>query len=338
MKKHFLPQTGKFYKANLHCHTKASDGAYTPEETKQHYKDRGYSILAFTDHNVMIDNSHLIEPDFVVLNGVEYNINMQPYQAPRGSRCSAEFNFIAPTPDTKLVCFQEKYALYTKPEYMARVMKDENEEPFERYYYPECANEMMRIAREAGYFVSYNHPICSQENYLAYSKYKGMHAMEILNSGAHYHHNLGYAPGVYDDICKTGNIIYCVATDDAHSELGAYGGYVMLKADKLDYTTVIDALKAGNFYSSSGAVINDIWYEDGYMHISCENAKAIYINTGTTFGGASHAKGDEVLDGASFKLHPLMKYVRFTVVDKDRNYAWSNAYPINEFLDEIKEK
>ena len=337
MKKHFLPESGTFYKANLHCHTKASDGAYTAEVTKQHYKERGYSILAITDHNVMIDNSHLIEPDFVVLNGVEYNINMQPYQAPRGSRSSAEFNFIAPTPDTKLVCFQEKYAKYTTPDYMARVMKDENEEPFERYYSPECANEMMRIAREAGYFVSYNHPLGSQENYLVYTKYRGMHAMEILNYGGEYFGNHGYAPGVYDDICKTGNIIYCIATDDAHSEVGAYGGYTMVKADKLDYITVMDALKAGNFYSSSGAVINDIWYEDGYVHITCENAQSVYLNTGTTFGGFVHAEGDEPLTKASFKLHPLMKYVRLTVVDKNQNRAWSNAYPIKEFLHEIKE-
>ena len=35
MKKYLLPKEGKFYKANLHMHTTISDGAMTPEETKE---------------------------------------------------------------------------------------------------------------------------------------------------------------------------------------------------------------------------------------------------------------------------------------------------------------
>ena len=50
MRKYLLPEQGKFYRANLHCHTTVSDGKTTPEETKQFYKDEGYSIIAFTDH------------------------------------------------------------------------------------------------------------------------------------------------------------------------------------------------------------------------------------------------------------------------------------------------
>lgn len=338
MKKYLLPETGNFYKANLHCHTVVSDGIFTPEDVKAAYKAEGYSILAFTDHNIMIDNTHLTEPDFLVLNGVEYNISMKPYQAPRGSRSSGEFNMIAPTPDTKLIMYQEKYVAYTRSHaYFDKAMRDENEEPYERYYSPECISDMMTRAREAGFFVSYNHPGYSQENYTVYTKYKGMHAMEILNYGSDYYFNNGYAPQVYDDICKTGNLIYCIAADDNHVEEDRFGGYVMLRADKLDYTTVIEALKNGDFYSSSGAVINDIWYEDGYVHINCENAQSIFLNTGTTLGGCAHANGDEALTTASFKLHSLMKYVRFTVVDKDKNMAWSNAYPITEFLGEIEE-
>ncbi len=336
MKKHFLPENGQFYKANLHCHTTVSDGRFTPEQTKNMYKAHGYSILAFTDHNIMIDNSHLTEPDFLTLNGVEYNINMQPYQAPRGSRCSAEFNFIAPTPTTKMVCFQKKYVKYTKPEYMELAMVDENEEPFERYYSPECANAMMKIARDAGFFVSYNHPLSSQENYLTYSKYKGMHAFEIYNHGSCYC-NTAYAPQVYDDILKTGNMISCIATDDDHSEMDAFGGYVMVKAEKLDYPTVIDALKNGSFYSSTGPEIHDIWYEDGYVHITCSPAVQIMLNTGTTFNTSVGFYNKGPFTEASFKLHPLMKYVRFTVMDEDKKLAWSNAYPISEFLHEITE-
>ncbi len=337
MKKYLLPHTGTFYKANLHCHTLASDGKLTHEEVKARYKAQGYSVLAYTDHNIMVDTSYLTDPDFLTLNGYEVNINMQPYQAPRGSRCSAEFNFIAPTPETKMLFFQEKYLGGTEPEYEDKIMRDENEKPYERYYSPECVNDMIRIAREAGYYISYNHPLSSQENYLAYSRYKGMHSMEIYNHGSWYGNNTGYAPQVYDDILKTGNMIYCVATDDNHSTFDNFGGYVMIRADKLDYSTIIEALKNGHFYASTGPEIHDVWYEDGYVHISCSPAQYISLNTGTTFAKAKHAENGELLTEVSFKLHPLMKYVRFTVMDENKNLAWSNAYSIKEFLDEIKE-
>ncbi len=61
MKKYLLPEKGKFYKANLHSHSTVSDGAWTPEQMKKEYMARGYSIIAYTDHNVMVDHSYLAD-------------------------------------------------------------------------------------------------------------------------------------------------------------------------------------------------------------------------------------------------------------------------------------
>lgn len=40
-KVNLIPETGTFYKANLHCHTIHSDGRLTPEEVKKAYMDEG---------------------------------------------------------------------------------------------------------------------------------------------------------------------------------------------------------------------------------------------------------------------------------------------------------
>ena len=50
MKKYLIKKTGKFYKANLHCHTTVSDGAKTPEEIKklqaaQDITDKAFSYI-----------------------------------------------------------------------------------------------------------------------------------------------------------------------------------------------------------------------------------------------------------------------------------------------------
>ena len=47
-KVNLIPETGTFYKANLHCHTIHSDGRLTPEEFKKAYMDEGYSVVAYT--------------------------------------------------------------------------------------------------------------------------------------------------------------------------------------------------------------------------------------------------------------------------------------------------
>ena len=52
-----LDENKNFYKANLHCHSTNSDGRATPEKLKEEYMKRGYSAIAFTDHEHIIKNT-----------------------------------------------------------------------------------------------------------------------------------------------------------------------------------------------------------------------------------------------------------------------------------------
>ncbi|MBQ9133249.1 MAG: PHP domain-containing protein, partial [Clostridia bacterium] len=71
MKKYLLPPGGQFYKANLHCHTTCSDGKLSPESVKEAYKAKGYSIVAYTDHFLLVPHNELTDDDFLALNAVE---------------------------------------------------------------------------------------------------------------------------------------------------------------------------------------------------------------------------------------------------------------------------
>ena len=51
----------------------------------------------------------------------------------------------------------------------------------------------------------------------------------------------------------------------------------MIKAEKLNYKTITDALVAGNFYASEGPTIEKLWYEDGKVFIESSPAQAITI-------------------------------------------------------------
>jgi hypothetical protein len=75
MKKYLLPPNGNFYKANLHCHSTYSDGELTPKQIKEIYLQQGYSIVAFTDHDILLSHQHLTDDKFLALNGLELEIN-----------------------------------------------------------------------------------------------------------------------------------------------------------------------------------------------------------------------------------------------------------------------
>ena len=75
MKKYLLPNDCNIYKANLHCHTTLSDGRFTPEEIKERYMEKGYSVVAYTDHDILIPHDELNDENFLALNGFEVEID-----------------------------------------------------------------------------------------------------------------------------------------------------------------------------------------------------------------------------------------------------------------------
>ena len=74
MKKYLLPNDVNWYRANMHNHTTFSDGHMTPEEIKEAYMNHGYSIVAYTDHEILLDHSELSDENFLAITSSEYSI------------------------------------------------------------------------------------------------------------------------------------------------------------------------------------------------------------------------------------------------------------------------
>ena len=257
MKKYLLPQTGNFYKANLHCHTNLSDAILSPEEIKKEYKARGYSIVAFTDHDVLIPHNDLKDENFLPLNAYEIEVTQgyENFDVSFGpefkKRKTCHVCLIALEPDNfKQVCWHRtEYLFGHSLEYRDKVIFDESEPDFIREYTPECINKIIKEARDNGFFVTYNHPIWSMESYEEYSMYENMHAMEIFNTASWVCGFDEYNPSIYDDMLRCGKRIFCIAADDNHNgqpldskKCDSFIGYTMIKAENLEYKTITDAL------------------------------------------------------------------------------------------------
>ena len=156
MKKYLLPQ-GNYFKANLHCHSNISDGKLSPEEIKEAYMAHGYSVVAFTDHDIMIPHPELADENFVPLTGFEVEINERGKAWELTKTC--HICFIALDPQTVAQPgFDEKSLFGNAPNYKHLVKVDESVPPFIKQYTHENINEIMQICRDKGFFVTYNHP------------------------------------------------------------------------------------------------------------------------------------------------------------------------------------
>ena len=164
MKRILIDKDKKYFKANLHTHSTFSDGRFTVEQIKEEYKKRGYSVVAFTDHEHLIDHSYLNDQNFLAITACEVAIKEFAQQSTlkNYNMRVAHLNFYALDPKNTLTpCYNSAYDHFIKPEY-AHLIRHEGE--YERVYSPEGINDMVAKARDAGFIVSYNHPTWSLEN------------------------------------------------------------------------------------------------------------------------------------------------------------------------------
>ena len=333
MKKYLLPPEGNWYKANLHCHTNVSDGSFSPERVKEEYKKRGYSIVAYTDHQLMVDHSDLGDKDFLPLIGWEYEVCEDKPWREHPLACHICFIALDNKNPRQHVMNGSKYLEKAKG-YADRFCFDPENVEMLYDYSTKSMTEVMQKGREAGFFVTYNHPAWSLETRDQYTNYHGMNAMEICNYGCYEAGYEDYNAYIYDDMLRAGERIYCIATDDNHNGgqgddafHDSFGGFTMIRAESLDYCTVTSALERGDFYASMGPEIYEAYLEDDAVHIKCSPAKTIALHGGVRVSWAKHAKGDELLTEAVFPLYGLdLRYIRLSVTDKEGKRANTNAY------------
>ena len=345
MKQYLIPEKGQFYKANMHNHTTVSDGSFSPEETKARYMAHGYSVVAFTDHEVMVDHSDLNEEGkFLAITSYEVATSTE---APYGLGMAAptyHINFYAKNPhETSYVCPNPDYVWGNARAYAEK--QDYYKGDYTRRYSVEGQNEMIAEAKAKGYLVSYNHPDWSLQSYPDYMGLEGVTAVEVYNTGwVVGGWVLDEGDHVLDNLLKAGKRIYPVATDDNHNEHHMYGGWVRFKAPALTYENIMTAYEQGDFYASWGPELESLYLEDGVLKMDFpadSHVVTAEVHTFARWAGRvngrdmTHAEIDlnVFLNVARNSAYPLDRaYFRVVVTDDRGNRALTRGY----FLDELE--
>ncbi len=338
MKKYLLPQSGKFYKANLHTHSTVSDGHLSPEQLKEAYMNKGYSILAYTDHEILMPHNDLTDENFLAITAAELAFNLYPenrYEYPHIR--TYHLNFYSKDPNKSVISIWDPELVFevVKP----KITDEQKKHTYKREYAIDKVNEAIAIAKKEGFIVSYNHPVWSLQDYEDYIGLEGIWGIECYN-------NVSLRVGLPDndrplqDLLTHGKTVFPLATDDAHCIQDCFGGFVMVKADKLEYTAVMDALEKGDFYASTAPEIYELSIEDGKVHIDCSPVREIHMISDCRIA-SNTCMDKEELTSVDIDLKGYIDYknntppwrkpfVRFVLIDKNGKVAYTRAYGLEE--------
>ncbi len=302
MKKYLFDPKNNFYKANMHCHTTISDGKKTPQEIKDEYKAKGYQIVAFTDHRVVVPHPELEDEGFLPITASEFDCNDPDIEWP--ATPTYHLNF------------------YSKDKNRTEFI------PFTRVHSPEGINKVIADAAAEGFLAQYNHPRWSMQQPKDFLGLEGLVSFEIYNHGCEIGEGfLGDAEYEYELFCRAGKRCAVTAGDDNHRSHEQFGGFTMISAPALEYDAVIEALEQGNCYASRGPVIKAAYVEDGVLHIECSPVCRIAVQTETRAGRRVFSEdGTDSITSVDIPLDFKHKYIRVVLVDSFGKRAWTRAY------------
>ncbi|MBQ7548079.1 MAG: CehA/McbA family metallohydrolase [Clostridia bacterium] len=308
MRTYLLPEDGRFYKANLHCHSVFSDGNLTVEALKEAYMQRGYSVIAYTDHDEFYRHNELTDDSFIAINSFEAGITEDTDWQNR--KCY-HFCCFARDPD-----------------------RDYSDvDPDIDYYDTEAINAYIREMNEKGFLVQYNHPNWSLQTLDDIRDLEGIWGCEIFNTSSAndgFHANTEL---IYQHLLRQGKRICYTATDDNHNPCAfdeeqndSFGGWTVIKTSDFSYAGIMDALEKRQCYASTGPEIRELYIEDGVVHVECSPARSIRFTTEGRNAKSINALPGEPLTCGEFKYRDGIKLVKVEVTGADGSVAYSNAY------------
>ncbi len=288
---------GQFWRGNLHTHSTRSDGHVAPEGVCAFYRNSGYDFLALTDHFLerydypIVDTRPFRTPGFTTLLGAELHTGV------------AEFGQMWHILAVGLpIDFAPNLPGETGPEIAARALA-------------------------AGAFVAAAHPAWYGVTEADIRSLGAIQAVEIYNGTAIDHNDKADSWYVLDLLLRRGARYSACATDDAHfnpDREDRLRGWVQVKSEQLDPDALLEALKAGAYYSSTGPQIHDIQAAAGdKIVVQCSPAARIFLTGHGSNSSSIHGTG---LTEAEFSLKALgdSPCFRITVRDAAGGRAWSN--------------
>jgi hypothetical protein len=298
------PTKRRWYKGNTHTHTLNSDGDSTPDEVVRWYREHGYQFLVLSDHNFLtsveaLQALHGADERFLVVRGEEVTdnlgdrsihvngLNLEGLVPPQGGTSVVEVL----QRNVDAIREQRGVPHINHPNFRWSISKD----------------DLQRVRNNRLFEIFNGHP-------------------QVNNVGG------GGTPGleeVWDAVLSSGTLLYGLAVDDAHvfkdpgnaRVAGPGRGWIVVRAERLDPRSLMDALEQGRFYASTGVELTDVQTDAEAMHVTVKTTS--YSRYRIQFiGNGGRLLSESVEPAATYRFRGDEGYVRARVLESNGDIAW----------------
>ena len=309
----------QWYKGNIHSHTRNSDGMWSVAQAVESYYQKGYSFLCLTDHNLYTDyRKEFGKEDFLILPGVEAEAAL--FDCDGQVVCLHHMNGILGTEE-----MQKKASdgVYSHMEYI------EPDKYYETWNGRESGEKLAQKLKRHGCIVTYNHPIWSRVKPEEFVENSKIDIVEIYNYNTVNESGTGYDVTYWDLMLRNGYRVNAVASDDNHNSgqfLDSFGGFIMVKAEKLTHDAICEAIMKGDYYSSSGPELYRWEIKNNRLEVESSPVKNINFIVGGAVGMGLTCFGNkgEKITRAEYPISGNEKYIRIECEDGRGRTAWTN--------------
>ena len=275
---------GRWLMGNLHTHTTSSDGQREHQAVIDDYADRGHGFLMISDHDVYTSLEEIERFDdrgMILIPGNEISAN-GPHMLHVGAA-----GLVEPHADRQQVIDEvgQKGGI--------------------------------AIFNHPNWFADFNH--CPQELLEGCQRYAGL---EIYNGVISRLEGSPYATNRWDMLLSRSRRIWGFANDDCHLAQGDVGlGWNVAYVQDETPGGVVEALRLGRFYASTGVEIISIEVDGEKITVETENAwRIVALREGAKRFAQVDAPSIEV------EIPRDSKYVRFECWGCGEAFAWTQPF------------
>ncbi len=295
-----------WFKGNTHTHSFVSDGDSAPPVVCAWYKAHGYDFLCMTDHNHPFDSAWLIgsgiaDSSFLVIPGVEITTVAEGLPV--------HLNGLG-------ISVMPELPVYSSIEALLQGSIDS--------------------IRALGGVPIINHPnfywALSPKHLLGL---KNCNLFEIWNASTNCNNiGAGGKPSTDDfwnGLLGAGQTWHGIASDDAHDFASEFWGYkslpgqafVVVQCDKLEQAQILAALEAGNFYSSTGIMLESLEINSRLIRLEIRGQHH-YQYTSELVAPNGEVIETQYGTKVEFTLPEGIPTARVRIFDSDGSRLWTN--------------
>lgn len=285
-------QPGTFLRGNLHTHTTGSDGRLGPQQTVDEYAARGYDFLAITDHSVITDPGDLDPRGMTLIPGVELLV-------PGGS-------FGYPI-----------HVVALGTDRLPEVPQDVSP-----------AASLRRLADQVP-LCFLCHPFWSLIEGHQLLPLAGHIGVEVFNQTGLGHTGRGGSESTWDFLLAHGQALWGLAVDDAHQPGDVGQAWIMLKSESRSPEAILQAVRAGDFYSTIGPELRGLRRHGENLLIQCSPCEqAVVLGAHPGSGRASfYMPGlERPFEEILLPFPSSDAWLRVEVINAQGKKAWSNPF------------